>query len=362
MSLVLLEGPPSEVPEADRLPDLPHPREVLSLIGHEAAEREVLEAYRAGRMHHAWLIGGPEGIGKATLAYRIARFLLAYPDPSHPHVAMAQTLDVPADHPVSHQIAANAHPDLAVIRRAYDPQKKGVPTEISADFARKGLEVFNKTAAGGGYRIAIVDACDDLNAHSANALLKTLEEPPRLGLFLLVAHQPRRLLPTIRSRCRQLPLRELSESDVRRITQSLPATADVDAALHARAAALADGSVRQALAMLDEKRIAFHDRVEAILADAGKARRAEIDAVAEETAGRDGEVAFERFCELVQAWLHRSLHVSEGRGATAHEIAELWARFEEKRREVDIYNLDRRPFVIAMLNACGKIGTALAAD
>lgn len=356
MSLEILTGPASEVPEYDRIANVPHPREMLSLVGHEAAEREVLDAYRAGRLHHAWLIGGPEGIGKATLAYRIARFLLAHPDPAHPDVQAAETLHVPAHHPVAHQIAANAHPDLSVIRRAYDPQRKTIPTEISADFARKGLDVFAKTAAGGGYRIAIIDACDDLNSHSANALLKTLEEPPQRGLFLLVAHQPRRVMATIRSRCRTLPVRELTNAAVQAVTQSLPALADTAADLHARAAALSDGSVRQALAMLDARRLAFNDRVTGLLAGQERAAGGAFDQVAEETAGRDGEAAFGQFCTLVQRWLHGRLHAIDGAGAGARAIAEFWSDFEEQRREVEIYNLDRRPLVVATLRRCAEIG------
>ncbi|MCA0424672.1 MAG: DNA polymerase III subunit delta' [Proteobacteria bacterium] len=355
MSLEILSGPVSDVPEVDRLANAPHPREMLSLIGHEAAEREFLDAYRAGRLHHAWLIGGPEGIGKATLAYRIARFLLAHPDPGHPDVQRASSLHVSERHPVSHQIAASAHPDLSVIRRAYDPQRKSVPTEISADFARKGLDVFNKTAAGGGYRIAIVDACDDLNSHSANALLKTLEEPPQRGLFLLVAHQPRRVMATIRSRCRTLPVRELASDEVLTITRALPALVDTARDLHDRAAALSDGSVRQALAMLDPKRLAFNDRLVALLAEMDRAERGAFDLVAEATAGRDGEAAFEQFCTLLQRWLHQRLHREGGPGAGAFEVAELWSDFEGQRREVDIYNLDRRPLVVATLRRCAEI-------
>ena len=347
--LRIVEGPEATVAEPDRVGDAPHPREMLSLIGHHEAETEFLEAYRGGRLHHAWLIGGPEGIGKATLAYRMARFMLANPDPSQPRVQAATTLDVPESNPVAHQIASNAHPDLAMIRRIYDPEKKRVLIEISADQVRKGLDVFNKTSAAGGYRIAVVDACDDLNAHSANALLKTLEEPPRQSLFLMVSHQPLRLLPTIRSRCRALNLRPLSAGEVEAVTSGLPAFAELDPTLHQRAAALSDGSVKQALGLLDPKRLDFNDKVEAALARLPRMDAAEIDAIAELTAGRDGEVAFDRFCMLCQAWLTRELHRRTRDNAALMPIADLWTRLEDQRRDVEIYNLDKRPFVIAML-------------
>ena len=347
--LTVVCGPEPTVAEPDRVGSAPHPREMLSLVGHREGEAEFLEAYRAGRLHHAWLIGGPEGIGKATLAYRMARFMLANPDPSHHQVQAATSLDVPASHPVAHQVASNAHPDLAMIRRIYDPEKKRVLTEISADQVRKGLDVFNKTSAAGGFRIAIVDACDDLNSHSANALLKTLEEPPRQSLFLMVAHQPLRLLPTIRSRCRALNLRPLSVAEVENVTAGLPDFAELDITLHQRAAALSDGSVKQALGLLDPKRLDFNDKVEAALARLPRINPEEIDAIAELTAGRDGEVAFDRFCTLCQAWLTRELNRRAGQNGALMPVAELWTRLEDQRRDVEVYNLDKRPFVISML-------------
>lgn len=349
MSLIIAPRTDSDYDEPDRTGDAPHPREMLSLVGQQAAETEFLDAYRSGRLHHAWLLGGPAGIGKATLAYRIARFVLANPDFSQPKVQTATTLDVAPDHPVVDLIAANSHPDLAVIRRVYDHERKRVPTEISVDVSRKRLEIFNKTASGGGYRICIVDACDELNGYSANALLKTLEEPPHLGLFLLVAHQPRRVLATIRSRCRSLPMRELSESEVRTITSGLPSVADEDGELHARAAALSDGSVKQALAMLDPKRLAFNDKVEAALQALPAIKPDDVDAIAELTAGKDGEAAFDRFFVLCQRWLSTQLDRRAPQGRPVYPLAELWTRLEDQRAEIRAYNLDRRPFVIATL-------------
>jgi len=347
--LDILEGPAGDVPEADRFGEAPHPREMLSLLGHEAAESEFLEAFRARRLHHAWLIAGEEGIGKATLAYRIARFLLAG--------GRGEGLAVPASHPVATQIAAAAHPDLAVIRRAYDPQRKAVTTEIRVDDVRKGLDVFAKTAGAGGYRIAIIDACDDLNASSANALLKTLEEPPAQSLFLLVTHQPRRLLPTIRSRCRMLHLRPLPEATVATITRALPGYAETGEDIHRRAAALSEGSVRRALAVLDPKKLAFHDSLAGVLAGLPVLDDDRVDALAEETAGRTGEEAFEHFCSLCRRWLSERLAASDDPRRLL-PVAETWQRLATEAREVDIYNLDRRPLVIGLLNDMARLARA----
>lgn len=336
--------------EPDRFAGAPHPREMLSLIGHAAAEVEFLDAYRSGRLPHAWLIGGEEGIGKATLAYRIARFVLAHPQATSAAVRAARDLSVPRDAPGVKQIGALAHPDLAVIRRGLTKDRKSVMTETSVDEVRRGLEVFTKTAGAGGYRIVIVDACEDLNASSANALLKTLEEPPAQSLLLLVTHQPRRVLPTIRSRCRLLALRPLEPQDIVAVTQGMAVFGDLPEAVHRRAAELAEGSARRALSVLDPKRLAFNDRVEAVLTALPRMDGGEIDAIAEQTHGRPGEESFGRFCELCESWLLRELAERPRDVASLSPLPELWAKLTEARQDIDSYNLDRRPFVIAMLS------------
>ena len=160
-----------------------HPRRRHSLYGHAEAEARLLDAHRSGRLHHAWLITGPRGIGKATLAYRFARFLLHGGD-------AASSLAVPAESAVSRLISAGSHPDLLAIERAIDFKTKRLKTEISVETARDASSFFAHTAGSGGWRVAIVDTADDLNAASANALLKILEEPPARSVFLLVSHRP----------------------------------------------------------------------------------------------------------------------------------------------------------------------------
>ena len=347
--LEVLPRSEATVQEPDRFGDAPHPREVLSLIGHDEAEAEVLAAIALGRLHHAWLITGEEGIGKATFAYRIARALLAGAE--HTTNPLQQGLAVPARSPAAHQIAAHAHPDLAVIRRGLSDDRKRVLTEISVKAALEGLELFQKTAAYGGYRICIVDACDELNANSANALLKTLEEPPERSLFLLVAHQPGRLLPTIRSRCRHLPLRPLTVDEVEQVTRGLPHVADVEPPVHRRAAELSGGSVRRALSMLDPKKLAFNDRVEALLNGLPRLQMADVDAIAEATMGRAGDESFDRFCDLCVDWLSRELKRRPPRVTADMPLAEAWTALSDGRIEVEALNLDRRPFVIATVAA-----------
>src|SRR6516164_3908795 len=186
--------------------EVPHPREVFEQEGEEAAEAAFEAARARGRLHHAWLLTGPEGVGKATFAYRAARRLLgAPPDPGH------GVLGASPDHPVSRQIIAHSHPDLFVLERLGEDGK--VRKVIPVDEARALSEFFAKSPATAPHRVAIVDAADDLNVNAANALLKTLEEPPSRGVLLLVGHSPGRLIATIRSRCRRLAFSPLSLED-----------------------------------------------------------------------------------------------------------------------------------------------------
>src|SRR5882724_9995796 len=189
------------------------PRETTALFGHNEAEAMLLAAYRSGRIPHAWLIGGVKGIGKATFAYRIARFILANPDPAASAVQYATTLQVDAANPVARQIAGGSHGGLLTLERTLND--KGVMrTVITVDETRETIAFFGSTAATEGWRICIVDTVDELNPNAANALLKILEEPPQQSLFLLVSHAPARVLPTIQSRCRKLALRPLAVDDV----------------------------------------------------------------------------------------------------------------------------------------------------
>ena len=185
--------------------DTPHPREVFDYLGGEAVEGAFLDALKRGRLHHAWLLTGPEGVGKATFAYRAARRLLvANPAPRY------GLLGAGPEDPVARQIIARAHPDLLALQREPEDGKarKGIPVEEA-----RGLpEFFAKSPATAPYRVAIIDTADDLNASAANAVLKTLEEPPERGVLFLISHTPGALLPTLRSRCRRLRLRRRRRS------------------------------------------------------------------------------------------------------------------------------------------------------
>ena len=228
---------------------VPQPRETTVLFGHAEAEQTLLDAYRSGRVPHAWLIGGPSGIGKATLAYRMARFVLAHPDPAAPAVQKAKSLAVAPDHPVARRIAGQAHSDLLTIHRVINEKTGKLFTETRVEDVRRSVPFFGSTAGEGGWRVAIVDPVEDLNRNGENALLKVLEEPPPRALLLLVSHAPGRVLPTIRSRCRTLLLRPLELEGC----HARPPRRSAKKRQRPKSAppAAADGSVGRALMLLE---------------------------------------------------------------------------------------------------------------
>jgi DNA polymerase III subunit delta' len=341
--------------EADRFADHPHPREMLWYGGSSEQEAVLLDAYRSGKLHHAWLLTGPEGVGKATLAYRFARFLLANPDPDAAAVRNAPNLSVAADHPVAGQIARQSHADLAVIRRGPTKDGKSLRGEIAVDDVRDGLSIFRATAGAGGWRVVIVDAADDLNRASANALLKMLEEPPSRAVFVLIAHRPGSLLPTIRSRCRVLRVPALAEAAVR---QGLSKLSDASDDAIAAAAQVAGGSLRQGLALLDPASGAIRRDTQKLLADPARSDGKAAMALFDKTTGKAGETNFSIIIEMVEMHLRAGVHdgvAANAASATLAARAELWEKLRKSARDVETYNLDRRPFLLSIFSELADI-------
>jgi DNA polymerase-3 subunit delta' len=335
--------------EPDRFEGAPHPREQTAFFGHADAEAAFLEGLGTGRLHHAWLLGGPAGIGKATLAYRAARFIFAHGGAVPPGTT---SLQVDASHPVARQLAASAHPDLAMVRRGLRKDGKGYSAEISVDHVRRALELFSSTAGRGGYRVCIVDAADDLNASSSNALLKVIEEPPPRSVFLIVCHSPQRLLPTIRSRCRKLLLRPLADNDVRATIGTLGSAFEgTPADVLDPAVGLGEGSVRRTLEMLDESKIALVAEVTRALEGLPNVEPKRVLALVESLARREAEQNYELALDTVQRWVSERLHRSASQGpARLAPLVEVCDKVARSAREIDAYNLDRRPLVLSLFD------------
>ena len=320
-----------------------HPRQTTAFFGHADAERTLLDAYRGGRMPHAWLIGGPVGIGKATLAYRLARFVLAHPDPMAVAVQAAQSLDLDPAHGTVRRIAGQAHPDLIALERT-ENENGVLRTVITVEQTGRTGSFFGSTAGEGGWRVCIVDSADELHPAAANKLLKVLEEPPARSIFLLVSHAPGRLLPTIRSRCRRLDLRPLAEADiVRAVTAALDGAAyDADVA---RAAAAADGSVAAALDLLDGPALAIRERVLGLIRQLPAMDTEALHALGDVVADN---AVFAAFIDTVRAWIVSRLHEGPQERGRLNRIAEAWEKVNGATRDAQEYNLDRRPLVFAV--------------
>lgn len=337
-------------PESDRFDDAPHPRETLALFGHGAVEQALLADYRRNRLAHAIILGGPEGIGKATLAWRLARFLLAHPDPNADFVREARSLFVPGDAPAARRIAGFAAADIFLLRRGWSEKTKKFFTEIRIDEVREVIQKIHRSSGTGGWRVVIVDCADDLNRSSANALLKLIEEPPERALFLLIAHQPGRILPTIRSRCRKLLLDPLQPADVAAAVRALgPPFADAPEATLNAAAEAAEGGVREALRLLDEDALAFDRALGTMFERLPGVEWSAAHALADRLSGHENEAVFETFLRRLYRFLDE--RVRGGAGAGAGRLigyARAWGEIHEAVGETLALNFDRRALVISI--------------
>jgi DNA polymerase-3 subunit delta' len=312
---------------------LPHPRETHELLGAARAEQAFVDAMARGRLHHAWLLAGPAGVGKATFAYRAARRLLgAAPAPAHGLLGAS-----PDDH-VSRLIVSRAHPDLLVLQR--DPEDGKSRKQIPVEEARGLPEFFAKTPAIAPWRVAIVDTADDLNPSGANAVLKTLEEPPERGIIFLISHRPGALLPTLRSRCRMLRLAPPGEAET---AAWLEDKAAIGAEEARRLSAMAGGAPGRAWRLAGLDALAADEAAGEILASLPRPDPAAMLALAEGFRGAEGAerfaLLFERLADKVHAMAAGRALAGEGDGLDGW--AETYETLIDLPRAAEAVNLDR---------------------
>jgi DNA polymerase-3 subunit delta' len=352
----------------------PHPRETYDIDGHDAAETVFLDAWNSGRLAHAWLLTGPKGIGKSCLAHRIARFVLAGGgEPGGLFGATGTGLDISPDHPVSHQVASQAHRDLIMVERGWtDDKKLKRRGEIVIDDIRKIGSLFHQTADS-GWRVVIIDSADEMNRNAANAVLKILEEPPKQALILLISHSPGRLLPTIRSRCRRLVLKPLGTEIVDRLLRRYrPDLTDSETAALAR---LGEGSIGKALGLAEEGGLELYQQLMTFLAGLPRLDIPALHQFAEKIARPEADSAWRTVSELLVWWLARLVQIGGRQGIGLSEVVpgesavagrllaaaslerwlDLWENVSSLFARTDAVNLDRKQAFLTALIAIERL-------
>jgi DNA polymerase-3 subunit delta' len=345
------------------------PRSNPHLIGHEKAQAQFLDAFNAKRLHHAWLITGPRGIGKASLAYRIARFMLAHPPEAEAGLfdevfnEKPVNLDLKPDDPVFHRVVSGGHSDLMTVERQIDEKTKKLRGEIVVDDIRQLSQFFQKTAGEGGWRVAIIDSADEMNRNAANALLKILEEPPANALILLVCNAPGRLLPTILSRCRKINLHPLENKEVFHILeQQFPALPRLERDAITR---LSHGSPGRAVKLAEFRGLEVQQELISLLGDIPRLNVKRLYQFADRLAGREAEASFHLFGELLEDFISAVVQLRAA-GSSKYEFTaeedqilqrlagaisldrwfELWEKTNDLMASSEAVNLDRRQIVL----------------
>jgi len=345
-------------------PVAPLPRANPELVGHEAVEAVLRQNFDAGRLPHALLLSGPRGIGKATLAFRLARYALSAGEGTSLDMFGAAPppgggLATSPESGVFHRVAAGGHADLLTVERAYDPRRKRLRGEIVVDDVREISAFLRLTAAEGGWRVVVVDGADEMNSNAANSLLKILEEPPRRTLLILVAHSPGRLLPTIRSRCRHVPLASLPPATLRNLlARYCPDLAENEATAVAE---LAEGSIGRTLELVAAGGVELYRTMRAMLERRGGIDTLALHGFADRVARADAEEAYRTVEELLRQHLARAAIAATRQGLRdrAARWADLRSRIDDEFARTDGLNLDRKQTIMGAFFAIGEVASAV---
>src|SRR5579883_3091625 len=348
MSKAKAAGKATEAP-AETEPDTLHPRLHHELFGHSAAEATFLGAFQAGALHHAWLLTGEKGIGKATFAYRAARFLLSRSVRESGTEEEPPGLDLPPAHPVSRQIEAGAHSSLFVLG---DAESTRSSSSISVDAVRK-LRSFMGLTSTNAWRVMIVDPANDLTIASANALLKAIEEPPPRSVFFLISHGAAAVMPTIRSRCVRLSFRPLELPSFERAVLAacrrgkLPAPGrNYIVKLHAACS----GSPGRAVEYIAGGLLSLAEKIDRILGTLPKVDYLLVHELIQSVTGAKNPETFSQVCDLIERRIEERAKQTAGASSAPEEAvtwAVLWRSLRERRSELELLNLDKGAFLMS---------------
>lgn len=360
----------------DRIEDISYPGEHQYLFGHDDALAQISHAYQEKRMHHAWLVTGPKGVGKATLALAAAAHLLRYPDLT----SIPDQIPMPGpDDDTYRLVGRGGHPNVLHITRPINPKTGKFRSTITIDEIRKLRTFFSRTRVHDGWRICIIDSADELNTNATNALLKILEEPPERTLFLVLANYPGRLLPTIRSRCRQLHLRPLINEHLRSALGSLGVelshlnNSKLDVLYR-----LSQGSVRKAIILLNLDGIALYQKFEEIQAsiNADGPDWLKVHKLADELSRANKDEQFRLLLDITQFHISNSLHntndahnsqsqlisgsqtpidIKQSVLSRLARLCEVWEKTAASVSLADSYNLDRKQIILNLFGSLARV-------
>ncbi|MGI9401793.1 MAG: DNA polymerase III subunit delta' [Rhizobiaceae bacterium] len=344
----------------DNIEGIPDPLENRCLINHDVVLDRLCEIFSSGKMHHAWLISGPRGIGKATLAARFAGHVLRNPDPLN----APSTYEMPnSDDGVESRVSQGAHPNLLLMRRPWNERDKRWRSDLTVDEIRRTVPFFGTSSAEDGWRVAIVDTADDLNKSSANALLKILEEPPVRTLFLILANSPRNSLSTIRSRCQKISLQPLEQNAVVEALRGFAEYSNTDEKELQQAAALAGGSVRRAILILKENGVEIFGKI-CELADRSSAPDwTAIHKLAGELSPAKQNDRYRLFLDLTDDYFFQRIRPDQNSNAIQQQTgivgsiselagwADVWEKTRRSAKQADDYNLDRKQVILNLFTA-----------
>jgi len=338
---------------------IPEPAHNPILIGHGPSLSQITEAFAGGRLYHAWMISGIEGIGKATLAYHIANYVLSG--------GRNQLGNLDLNQPAAKLIKAEAHPDMIVVRRMADEKSGELRNVIVVDDVLKLAPFMHKTATHGGWRVAIIDEAQTLNRFGQNALLKILEEPPSRCLILMTTTIPGALLPTIRSRCRPLNLEPLSQNHMKTILARLQVELPPNELAHL--VQLSAGSIGFALKIIRTETLPLYDALLELLKNMPVLDIAKLHKLADQIARKADAESFTVISTLLIDVLRRSVRaqamgessigsdqISFPQGKLDRSLR-LWEKVHTTFTTADSANLDRK---LAFINVMTDIRQSVA--